>query len=562
MNFLLQHLELHIDETSLLQGERLLEGNRISYCAEQEKNFWIATVEAGRPYEIEVKTSPSRVTGATCECERFLETEMCGHIAAVLLQVRNLQQARKETARQNTQPRRMKLNAEMILGVAPTEDLLVFLKEYARQDRAFTLALKARFAGMVTGVGSQEKYIQIIESAISMARRPDRTLNKKGSHQLFDAVQELFAQAEDHCARSLYAEALSIAQAIIEKIPPVMNKAQGYEADLRKMVEKSLELLHQLSGKPLSPVLREALWHYCIEEFSRMTHRMHQFDDRFFKIMMVMSVGMRQQKQLLDWMDEQLARYEQENRDPSNMVILQLQWAEKVSGKKAFFELAGRYAHLQPVLQFVVERSLELDQPARARKVILNLLKTRKTQEDTGAIDELLLRIALHEKDEASVFLYARKRFISTLQDTYWQLLRTHTQENRVEVFEQIVETLRRLPASPQKWLAIAGIYASEERYEDLIDYLGRANSIELLAQFDHLLLPRYQEEVGQLYRVLLLQYLKNHIGYRPSKRIRELLDHLAMIGAPELATSLVALFKASYPERQSLMEELKLYGR
>lgn len=562
MNFLLQHLELHIDETSLLQGERLLEGERITYCAEQEKNLWVATVEAGHTYEIEVKTSPSRVTAATCECERFLETEMCGHIAAVLLQVRKLQQARKETARQNTPPRRIKLNAEMILGVAPTEDLLVFLREYAKQDRAFTLALKARFAGMVTGMGSQEKYVQIIESAISMARKPDRTLNKKGSQQLHGAVQELLAQAEDHCARGLYAEALNIAQAIIEKLPPVMNKAQGYEAPLRKMVEKAMELLHQLSEKALPPALREVLWHYCIEEFGRVTHRMHQFDDRFFKIMMVLSVGMRQQKQLLDWMEEHLERYAQEHRDPSNMVILQLQWAEKVSGKKAFFDMAGRYAHLQPVLQFVVERSLELNQSARARKVILNLLKTEKNREDAGEIEELLLRIALHEKDVPSVFLYARKRFLATLQDSYWQLLRTHTPENRLEVFEQIVESLRKLPSSPQKWQAIAGIYASEERYEDLIDYLRRANSIELLAQFDHLLLPRYEEEVGQLYRILLLQYLKNHIGYRPSKRIRELLDHLVTVGAPELAASLITLFKASYPERQSLMEELKLYGR
>ncbi|NUO01812.1 MAG: SWIM zinc finger family protein, partial [Saprospiraceae bacterium] len=204
MNFLLQHLELHIDETSLLQGERLLEGNQISYCAEQEKNLWVATVEAGRTHEIEVKISPSRVTAATCECDRFLHTGMCGHIAAVLLQVRNVQQARKENVRQSTLPRRIKLNAEMILSAAPTEDLLAFLREYARQDRSFSLALKARFAGMVTGIGSQEKYVQIIESAISMARKPDRTLNKKGSQQLFGAVQELLAQAEDHCARELY----------------------------------------------------------------------------------------------------------------------------------------------------------------------------------------------------------------------------------------------------------------------------------------------------------------------------------------------------------------------
>jgi len=562
MNFLLQHLELHIDETSLLQGERLLEGERISYCAEQEKNLWIATVEAGRAYEIEVKTSPSRVTAATCECERFLETEMCGHIAAVLLRVRNLQQARKETARQAAPPRRMKLSAEMILGVAPTEDLLVFLREYARQDRPFALALKARFAGLVTGIGSLEKYVQIIESAISMARKPDRTLNKKGSQQLYAAIQEMLAQAEDHCARELYAEALNIAQAIIEKIPPVMNKAQGYEASLRKMVEKALELLRQLSEKPLPPALREALWHYCIEEFGRITHRMHQFDDRFFKIMMTMSAGMRQQKQLLDWMEEHLDRYAQENRDPSNMVILQLQWTEKVAGKKAFYDLAGRYAHLQAVLQFVVERSLQTDQPVRARKVIQNLLKTTANREATGETEEMLLRIALHEKDSAAIIQYAKKRFMATLQDDYWQLLRTHTTENRTEAFEQIVESLRKLPASPQKWLAIAGIYASEARFEDLIDYLRRANSIELLAQFDHLLLPRYQEEVGQLYRILLLQYLKNHIGYRPSKRIRELLDHLAAVGAPELAASLITLFKASYPERQSLMEELKLYGR
>ncbi len=562
MNFLLQHIELHIDETSLLQGERLLEGNRISYCAEQERNLWVATVEAGHTYEIEIKISPSRVTAATCECDRFREAEMCGHVAAVLLQVRNLQQVRKEKARQNAPSKRMKLSADMILNAAPAEDLQAFLREYARLDRTFALALKARFAGMVTGIGSQEKYGQILESAISMARKSDRTLNKKGSQQLLGAVQELLAQAEDHCARGLYAEAMDIAQATIEKIPAVMNKAQGYEANLRNAVEKALELLQDLSEKALPPALRESLWHYCIEEFGRMTHRMHQFDNRFFQIMMVLSVGMRQQKQLLEWMDEQLNRYAQEKRDPSQMIILQLQWAEKVAGKKAFFDKAAQYAHLQNVLKYTVERSIALQQTAKARKLIQNLLKKGNALEFSGEIEEMLLRIALHEKDIGAVAVYARKRFLATLQDTYWELLREHAPEDRETFFEQIVESLHKLPTSPQKWQAIAGVYASEGRYENLIDYLRRANSIELLAQFDHLLLPRFEEEVGQLYRILLLQYLKNHIGFRPSRRIRELLDHLAEIGAPELASSLISLFKASYPERQSLMEELKSYGR
>lgn len=565
MNFLLQHLELHVDETFLLQGERLLEGGKVSYYAEQERNLWVATVEAGRPYEIEVKISPSRVTAATCECERYLETGMCGHIVATLLQVRKEQAARKEAREKNRQaapPRRQKLSPDMILEAAPNDDLLAFVRDYARQDRAFGLALKARFAGLVTSINSSEKYAQIIDSAISMARKADRTLNKKGAQQLSTALHELLSQAEDHCARELYAEAMYIAQAIIEKIPPVMNKAVGYELALRGMVEQSLDLLHQLAQTALSPALREQLWHYCLEEFGRITHRIHQLDDRFFRIMMDLSSNAKQRKQLLDWLEEHLNKYATEGRDPSTMALLKVEWAERIVGKAQFFKMAEQHANLPSVLRYFVERSLELEEPARARKLVEQVLKTTSQKDEVEQLEEMLLKIALRENDATAIAKYAQKRFVATLQNDYWQLVREHTTGDRLLAFEQILEALHRLPTTPQKWQAIANVYASEERYEELIAYLQRSNSIELLAQFDHLLLPNHKEELSQMYRILLLQYLKNHIGYRPSRRIRELLDHLAEIGAPDLAVSLVSLFKASYPERQSLMEELKSYGR
>ena len=88
MNFPLQNIEAHLDDESLLHGEQLLQEGKVLELLEAEKHLWLAHVEDGRALEVEVKISPAKVIAASCECERFRQKKMCGHVAATLLKLR------------------------------------------------------------------------------------------------------------------------------------------------------------------------------------------------------------------------------------------------------------------------------------------------------------------------------------------------------------------------------------------------------------------------------------------------------------------------------------------
>jgi hypothetical protein len=61
-----------------------------------------------------------------------------------------------------------------------------------------------------------------------------------------------------------------------------------------------------------------------------------------------------------------------------------------------------------------------------------------------------------------------------------------------------------------------------------------------------------------KLYVSTLQNYLKNHLGRKPSQRVRELLEHLFKIGMEDTADRLLLYFRKTFSQRQSLMEELE----
>ena len=179
MNFLLQKLESHIDEGALIEGESLLEAGAANGLFELEKHLWLATVDG---HEVELKVSPSKVLGGTCECERFAEEGMCEHLAALMMAVRRKQQAHKQKREQEKKesqgPR--KLTTGIVLDNVNLEELAEFVRDYAKANRNFAIALKARFASIVTEIGGNEKYMQLLESTIKAVRKLDRSISMRG----------------------------------------------------------------------------------------------------------------------------------------------------------------------------------------------------------------------------------------------------------------------------------------------------------------------------------------------------------------------------------------------
>ncbi len=561
MNFPLQYLESYLDEASLLAGEQLLEEEGVHDLQEVSRNFYIAKVRDGKIYEVEAKISPSKVTATTCDCNRFQEEKQCGHIAAVLMVLRQhvvqtLAARAPEAAGEET-PRRLTTGA--VLDQVNHDDLVAFIKQYAKTNRNFALALKARFAPNVSNIDSREKYLQLLDSTIAAARRPDRTFNQRGANSIYKMLLEIHHQIEDALTLRYLAEAVVMAQSIIEKIAPLLRKLQALEQEIRQQVLEAFEVLEMVLE--LSPPLdlRESIWAYCLRECPKLLYRNVQLDQYFLRVLIEMAAEEEEVEQLLDLLDRQIHRYFFEKRELAKILLAKLSLLEKLGRVEDVQNFVNENITNEEVLLFAVRQSLSKGNYSRV-KMLANIGLERSENKDTIALlEETLLKIALSEQDLASIAHFGKRRLLQTFDFEYYKMLRERLAHDWTAYFPEVLETLRLLPSFKEKMRLLAAIYYEEGFLKELFTYLYETQSLDLVQEFGHLLLPYDREGVYHLYNNLFQHYLNYHIGRKPSEKIRAIIHRLYESGAAEIADALVENLRANFSERHTLMEELEL---
>jgi hypothetical protein len=557
MNFSLQKIEAHLEEEVLLHAEQLLDEDAVRNLQEMEKHFWVAKVEA---YEVEVKITPSKVSAATCECETYRASGQCGHIAAVLLSLRQKQtkpQKRKKNKKKNTSTR---LTTGTVLKQVEHEDLVAFVKQYAKTNRNFALALKARFAPSVSSIDSREKYMQLLDSTINAARRPDRTFSSRGGKKIYKVLLEIQHQIEESIAQDHLAEAVTMAQTIIEKMTPLLRKLEGGEDEIRGQIKEAFRALREVLSASPPPALRDTIWDYCLEECKKLLYRNNKIDQYFFRLLMQMADETEQKEALLELLDEQITRYFFEKRELAQLLLFKLTLLEKLDRADEVQAFINQHITNDEVLTFAVRQAMQNGNLHRAKVLAQSGLESASSPATIAAMENTLLEIAREEDDEDSIVHYAERRLESALDLKFYRVIKETFQGNWQPYRQHLLSEIQALPFSTKKLHLIAAIYLEDELHGELLAFLKETKSLDLARDFGAKLLPQAREDVYQFYNELFTYYLSQHVGRKPSEKIRAILLQLHETGAEELAEKLVQDLRAKFPERHSLMEELEVF--
>lgn len=562
MNFPLQKLESHLEDTALLEGEAIYISGGVKQLFELERHLWLAEVEAEEKYEVEVKISPSKVLAGTCECKEFLKSKECPHFAAVLLKLRNYLSTlkiKKQRSREKNKSKR-KLTTNVILEQVRPEDLVAFVRDYAKGNRSFALALKAKFAAQVSKVTSTDKYLQLLDSIINMVRRPDRSISTRGVQKVNKVLEELLGQIGDNIAREYYAEALSQAQSIIEKVTPILKKSLDEKHLLITSIRRAFNQLKQLIQEPIPPALRASVWDYCVTESKKFTYRNNYLDITFFALMLEIAKEKSKLEQLIDLVDEQIESYKKEGRELSKLILSKVRILDKAGKKTAIKTLVTQNLANPNVLFYAIEQYRKRKEYKKANQLALNGLKSAKDKAIIGRLEEIILMLAEEEEKSETILAFAEKRLIGTLDMSYYLKLKKYYPDHWPTKAAALIETLQHLPHSIEKRDIIAFIYREENQLEALMDYMQKVASIDLLREFGPLLIKDFRDDTYELYKTLLNRYLRNHLGRKPSLKIRGVITKLIQQGETKLAEALVEEFRDAYPDRHSLMEELEVF--
>jgi hypothetical protein len=560
MNFLLSDLEKYVSESALLLGEELLEQGGVRNLQEVEKHLWLAEVHDSILFEVELRITPTKIAQGSCECTAFRPGDPCGHFVAAALALRRRIQEKKVQNQQKSPAEKKaskSLGTQQILEHVNHAELAEFVRSYAKNNRGFAIALKSRFATTVPVEDPKAKFNELLDSAISAARKADRSFSNRGLRKIIEVTDEMGLQMRQSAELKHFSDTVGIAQSLIEKLTPLLRKSGELEPDLRRAIRESFKVLREFVSPFAPPVLSDALRVYAIEEYRKLLYRNNAIDKHFLRLLEALIRTPEDTVQLRELLSEQIERYLMEGRDPAPMVLQLIQLLEKEGQRVEATALLERYLSSPEVLLFAAKNAAAKSDRKKMTLLCEFGLKLQMPPAVHAELEILMLENAKQEQNLQQIAHFAKSRFLKTLDITYFRTFLTGWNGDTDALEEQILTPLRKLPFSTAKRQAIAGVLSETGRYDDLLSYLNDCRSLELLSAFGHYFLPDRQEEIANLYKELFAQYLRSHVGPKPSKRIREILDELRRRGGGLLADRLVAIIKEAYPERNSLKDAL-----
>ncbi|MEZ5038298.1 MAG: SWIM zinc finger family protein [Saprospiraceae bacterium] len=565
MNFFLQQLEHFIDESLLIQGEDLFAQLGVISMREIESHLWSFKVveDELERYEVEIQITPSKVKAYSCDCETYKAKGNCKHIIASLLALRrekNEQKKKKIQKKKVDQPTK-KISTQQILDQLSKEELAEVIKEFCRQNRAFALSFKARYAYKVPLFDSQDTYLQLLESTIQMARRPDRTFNKRGAGQIGKILDEMLDQMQIHLIQHLYAEVFALAQSILIKIPSLFGKIAGEEALLLPQLKANFNILTELIESPIPPALKEKIWEFLFEEFQKIVYRNHQLDGLFHPLFIRLVEDKDQQEQLLDLSESLLIQCREEAKPIAQGLYFHFVIWQKRHGpntvKQFIDHLIEDPAELHQLIQFCIKEPAAYDKAEQFAQIAASLASSEKEKEECQAY---LLKLAELQQQQDKAMQLAEELFFQTKDLVYFRKIKKAAKTDWPDYLQKMLAKIAEQPDEGAFDQVLPQLYGEEQLLDELLAFITKKPSLNLLLNFDSFLLPAYQKQLRPIYLAEVQQYLTLHLGRITSNKIRTIIQHLHGLGAHTIGNELVEIIRKEYAERSSLMEELSLF--
>ncbi len=562
MNFPLLYIELHIDDSLVEIGERLIAKDRINGLHESEKNLWAANVQEGNIYEVEVQLTNNRVKAYTCDCDKYAANKICAHIAGVLVLVREeikQREANKEAkkSKKKSTSGTQKLTINSILKNINPEELHTFVRAYARSNRAFTLALKAKFASNVALENNQDKYKQVLDTAVNI-NKTAKGVNQRALTNILVIAEELMNQADDAIVMRHFTEAFAIVEAIFSRLG-FLNKSGKNFPEWKKCIHRNLQLTKEILTKNVAPDLEEYIWEVVKEEAYKSYYRRANLESDFFQILLDLATDSDKLNELLVLADEQLQKLDINDQNMVNLLSLKLAVLEKEGKNKEAEKLIQENLSNPTILLIAINDAINKDNLHRAKQLAHTGLATSPSKLVSISIEKTLLTVAKKENDQKQIAHYAESLFLHSFDFEYYQLLKLSAKMKKKDM-DNLIKKIEVQPYSLQKRDTIAELYFQENRLDDLLNYIGKIRSLDLLKRYDATLLEKHKKQVYGFYEDFLNSYLTNHIGRVPALRVSQFIQHLRSIGARDLAGKLVQTFRDDYSERHTLMEELQFF--
>jgi hypothetical protein len=550
MKYWLKDFEHNISPATWEAADQLCQAGQVRNLREIETHFWVARVDVEeQSFETEVIITPHKIKAYACECFTPGRRLMCVHIAASLLKIRQFLDQRAEERRQKAEAAQhhelSRITINSVLERATPSEVELFVRDYARRDRDFALALKTWFAGSVTE--SENPYALVLDSVFPKAT-PAKGFRDPDFRRIRKALDGLEVQLQMAADDGNFRGIFQICTAILQKTLPVLERMEGTRQEaLLHFCQLSLQKMAEISDRNLSVELRLAAWQVVFDLGVQglFPHGLQR------QAIGLLSETMQEAEKF-----EQIRSLFDATPFPSPGFLLEL------------YLTALSVRNMPEAIPMVLEDYLEMPDVVHGALLQLYYLKHWKavalagqsflprqifTPKQQRELEDILLYVAEQMGDRKGQLALLRQRFMKSGNFETFRKLKTVAAAKWPALRDDMMDAL----SARGDLNILAAALAAEEHWEELAALLEKASSIPLLQRYEQVYFERDPEFLQRLYVQLLHQYLQEHFGAPAGAYVRQQLSALIQKGATVLVVNIVKELLRLHPDRPSLPEEL-----
>lgn len=539
-----QLIELIYDDEVVAQGEALYLSAAVLKLSKSPNNLFVARVLDGKTYEVEVMSPFAKKQTTSCDCEAYQKNKICKHILAVLFKIREekkLKIEEKVSIQDKIKNKNLtSLNINQILEEIDTDDLILFVKNHAKTDRKFSTQLKVNFARKIEVSDNAEKYKTILNSMV----RANTGVTKSSATEIkaiLNVLDDFADQINDCLALKQFREAFNIYEAAFAKLAYIKHY-YTFHSDYTLTLDKRYHtLISDFASEKLPPTLRDEIIKFLLDLAQR---SYYDISDINFNIYAFLQENFK--KQFLPDLSKVVSELIPSKSGKEKLILTALYI--RVNGKFGSSEkdfLKPFENHILEIIDLLINSQQEII----ALKVLNTYFKKEKYNKEINN-RLIFLFIRLKQRDE----------LIAILETTYMQsgeikYLDILNKEQEIEAYNaSITRMITEIKKRGLDAQLLLRIFKKNEDWESALEYMFELRSIEQLMIYDQYIFKINRKELIELYKMLIIEYLEEHIGDTSYIYLQKLIYHFRIKGMEAMIKPIFEILKLKFAHRVQLL--------
>ena len=574
MSFPLSTFESHIPSDIANKGLDYFAQDLVDNLA-QDGNSWEADVHGTETYTVEIDVVKGEVTQWFCDCP-YDWGPICKHVAAVMYAI--LDETLIEVAAPKTTSNKAPLKKakkktpaepiEEIISKLSTDEMRQLLRYFAKREDDVRSHLLTKYSKLVS-TNTRDPIKNIVKSIISSYGGRHGFIEYRDASRLGDHLYKLLREGVGGDPMST----VDLCEEIITQLGKAVQHADDSSGSIGMAIAEAFEMLEALVHDDETPeevvgyIFKMSLQHGQNTEFDN-----YGIDE--FKPLAVAAVRSKSQaNQLVAMLDAFIHKKAKEEYGRFGMqraAHLKYQTLAKWHSQDVADAFLNANLHYEKFRQSALEKALSEKRYDDVRQLAEKGIAQAEKEKHPGTVwkwKEWLVRLAETTGDKKTLIELTERQFLDRGEMEYYRKLKKLIPVN--EFSKKVESYIRHFKKQESRFGSryrhfnhqIANILEAENRLSELMDMLVKYPTLQLLDQYFKLLAKDNQAKYIELYDKKIrskMELTSDRSGYRECCRY---LNKLSKIGGLENAKQIALSWRAAYPRRRAMLEELQKAG-